>query len=724
MRKRILVGAFLGTLALASGTVFAGETAGSEIESVKVNCSVQSPGQRLDTIEVKVKNPEVLNGIRATAFTMEGKSYGWGYEKEDGFRSHDVHDFTATISNAVVEDDTLILSISDFNEKYYYVDSYTVTCSSNEALTFTKDQVTEVVTPVADDFEQLTKSFDGQPDLVYNLYTPETADGSMPLVLAFHGSGDQENTRANRVVTAWAEPAQQAKYPSYVLAPVLSDQSAEGQDINVAQAVSVVREMIEEGKVDADRVYVTGKSLGGGNTVHAAATNSDLFAAALPLCPAAKRFENDDLTVLSDMPVWFVQGTNDQAVPIEGTRDAYQTILGTGSYKVKMKEYSQEEMAARGIADEKHHDVEIISLEDDKYADWLFAQKKSEVNDAVDYIRVNTSVPARGQRIDTIELYLNEALAEVPGADAFTLTGKAYTWAGNPATGYRSDETHDFEATISDVTAEDGKLTLTIGDFPEKYFYVDSFDVVCASNENLSFTKDDVRETTIAVVDEFDSYYVNRTGAFDYHLYAPETNGEAVPLVLALHGSGDQMNLQANRVAEAWADPANQEVRKAFVLAPIFYDQGNDAAFEIFQDTMNLIRRLIDKGMVDPNRVYVTGKSMGGRNTGRIFSSYNGMFAAAMPLCGGYSDELKDKIENIRNKPIWILQGDQDSASLLDGSRNLYAALQELGNEQAKYHEFTVAEMDEAGIGYHDIEILAMEDPQFMEWMFAQTLAD
>ena len=79
MRKRILVGAFLGTLALASGTVFAGETAGSEIESVKVNCSVQSPGQRLDTIEVKVKNPEVLNGIRATAFTMEGKSYGWGY---------------------------------------------------------------------------------------------------------------------------------------------------------------------------------------------------------------------------------------------------------------------------------------------------------------------------------------------------------------------------------------------------------------------------------------------------------------------------------------------------------------------------------------------------------------------------------------------------------------------------------------------------------------------
>ena len=187
MKKKILVGTFLGTMALASGTALAGEMAGSEIESVKVNCSVQSTGQRLDTIEVKVKDPEVLNGIQASAFTMEGKSYGWGYEKEDGFRSHDVHDFTATISGATVEDDTLILNISDFNEKYYYVDSYTVTCSTNEALTFTKDQVTEVATPVADDFEQLTKSFDGQVDLVYNLYTPDETDEPMPLVLAFHG---------------------------------------------------------------------------------------------------------------------------------------------------------------------------------------------------------------------------------------------------------------------------------------------------------------------------------------------------------------------------------------------------------------------------------------------------------------------------------------------------------------------------------------------------------
>lgn len=733
--KKKLVTAMLGTMmavcmsAGGAGSVFAAEAttseaAESEIVSVKVNCSVQSEGHRLDTIEVKVKNPDSLKGIKAQDFTLEGKSYTWGSEKEDGFRSPDTHDFSAVISSVTVDGDTMTLGISDFTEKYFYVDSYTVTCSKNPALSFTKDQVTEEVTPVADDFEQLTKSFEGQPDLVYNLFTPEDTSTPQPLVLAFHGSGDQENTKANRVVTAWAEPAAQEAHPAYVLAPILSDQSDEGQDLNIEQAVSVVEDMIEAGWVDPDRVYVTGKSLGGGNTIHAAAQHSDLFAAALPLCPAAQRFEGDDLSVLKDMPIWMVQAANDMIVPIEGTREAYKAITEAGNYKAKMKEYSQEEMAARGIKDDKHHDVEIISLEDATYADWLFAQRKSDVSEAIDYIKVHTSVPARGQRIDTIEIYVNDpAVLEKIKAEDFSLTGKAYTWAGNPATGYRSDETHDFTGTITELSVDGNKLTLTVGEFPEKYFYVDSFDVVCASNDSLSFTKSDVAETTIDVADEFNHYSADRGAAFDYNLYAPQTDGEAVPLVLALHGSGDQMNLQANRVAEAWASEENQAVRKAFVLAPVFKDQSQEAAEEIFDESVSLIRRLIDLGMVDPNRVYVTGKSMGGRNTDKIYTEYNGLFAAAMPLCGGFPEEAKGRIENIKDKPIWILQGDQDpNSELLAGSRELYETLQELGNEQAKYHEFTVEEMDAAGIGYHDIEILVMEDETYMEWLFAQSL--
>ena len=79
-------------------------------------------------------------------------------------------------------------------------------------------------------------------------------------------------------------------------------------------------------------------------------------------------------------------------------------------------------------------------------------------------------------------------------------------------------------------------------------------------------------------------------------------------------------------------------------------------AEEIFDESIFRIRRLIDLGMVDRNRVYVTGKSMGGRNTDKIYTEYNGLFAAAMPLCGGFPEEAKGRIENIKDKPIWILQ--------------------------------------------------------------------
>lgn len=715
-----------GMLLGCCGTVFGAESTpeeGSAVESVKVNCSVQSEGHRLDSIEVKVNDPSVLNGVSVRNFSLEGESYGWSSEKDLGFRSEDTHEFAASISAAEVNEDTLTLTISDFTEKYFYVDSFTVTCSSNPALSFTKEQVTEETTAVADDFESLTASFDGQQDLVYNLFTPEDTSVAQPLILALHGSGDQENTKANRVVSAWAEPAQQSAHPAYVLAPVAQDQSPEYRDVMIEEAVSVIEDMVAAGQVDANRIYVTGKSMGGGNTVYTAVKYKDLFAAALPLCPSLSRIEGLDVTELKDMPVWFVQGTNDQAVPIEGTREAYQALLDAGSYKVKMKEYSQEEMAARGIRDEKHHDVEIISLEDATYADWLFAQTKEEPSESIDYIRVNTSVPAAGQKIDTIELYVKDAaaLGELKAED-FAFAGETYTWGPSAANGYRSNESHPFEAEITDVAVDGNKVILTVGEFPAKYFYVDNFTVTCAADEALSFTNEQVGDTTIAVVDDFNHYSAERGAAFDYNLYAPATDGEAVPLVLSLHGSGDQMNLQANRGAEAWAAPDNQAKRKAFVLAPVFKDQSLEAAQGIFAKTVELIRRMIEKGMVDPDRVYVTGKSMGGMNTTRIYSAYDGLFAAAMPLCGGFPAETKEKIENIRNKPLYILQGDQDpNTGLLTGSRELYQTMQDMGNENVLYHEFTVEEMDAAGIGYHDIEILAMEDESFMEWMFAQT---
>ena len=54
----------------------------------------------------------------------------------------------------------------------------------------------------------------------------------------------------------------------------------------LGKVTDIIRRMIEEGKVDAKRVYVIGMSMGGGGTINAVSTAPDLFAAALPICPS------------------------------------------------------------------------------------------------------------------------------------------------------------------------------------------------------------------------------------------------------------------------------------------------------------------------------------------------------------------------------------------------------------------------------------------------------
>lgn len=365
-------------LTLIPSMAFAEETATKNklITAVEVNCSVPSEGQRLDTIVLTVTDNKELVGLTAADFTLKGKAYGWSSKKEDGFKSADTHDFTANISDVKINPYMLTLTISDFTEKYFYVDSFTVTCTKNSKLTFSKTDVTKEATAVADEFKRLTfKSKDSKTDLAYNLFTPKDANGKQPLVVSLHGSGDQMNTLANRVAVAWAEPQAQKNHPAYVLAPVFSDQDPEVLKATVKQIGELVKQLIKDGKIDPNRVYVTGKSMGGGNTVRLAAENTDIFAAALPLCPSGERFKDIDVTVLKNMPIWFVQATNDKAVPIQGTRDVVKKIQSAGNKEIKFTEYTPEQMTERGILPDKHHDVEIISLEDGAYADWLFSQK-------------------------------------------------------------------------------------------------------------------------------------------------------------------------------------------------------------------------------------------------------------------------------------------------------------------------------------------------------------
>ncbi len=138
--------------------------------------------------------------------------------------------------------------------------------------------------------------------LVYRLFTPETEEEKVPLILYLHGAGAIGDDNITHITTkdaaSFVTEEMQELHPCYVLAPQLperytaagespaDEQSAKGwTDEEVQEALM---ETIEEiagtnGNVDMDRIYITGHSMGALGVWGMIAAYPDVFAAAVPI---------------------------------------------------------------------------------------------------------------------------------------------------------------------------------------------------------------------------------------------------------------------------------------------------------------------------------------------------------------------------------------------------------------------------------------------------------
>lgn len=210
-------------------------------------------------------------------------------------------------------------------------------------------------------------------------------------------------------------------------------------------------------------------------------------------------------------------------------------------------------------------------------------------------------------------------------------------------------------------------------------------------------------------------------------LYPDYDTSHKFPLVIFLHGSGERGN--DNEAQLKWgvmnfATDDNMKKYPAIVIAPQCPSAKNWANFANDNKSANmyllpepskpmelligLIHQLIKTMPVDTNRIYITGLSMGGFGTYDIIERYPGMFAAAVPVCGGGDTSKAAAIAHI---PIWIFHGAEDAAVNPLYSLNMVAALTKAGAHPG----FT--QYPEVG---HFSWIGAYSDPMMMEWMFRQ----
>lgn len=187
-----------------------------------------------------------------------------------------------------------------------------------------------------------------------------------------------------------------------------------------------------------------------------------------------------------------------------------------------------------------------------------------------------------------------------------------------------------------------------------------------------------------------------------YLLFVPKDyrpSGQKWPLMLFLHGYGECSADDISRV-KIHGPPKIVENRAdfPFILVspqlppPIARDPDKPNAERRSQDVLEIVRRawkpeelvqLLDHVLVntnaDPERVYVTGLSMGGFGTWRLAATYPDRFAAAVPICGG--GEPEKLADGLRRIPIWAFHGAQDPTVPLAKSQSMVDAVKRAGGD-------------------------------------------
>ncbi len=234
--------------------------------------------------------------------------------------------------------------------------------------------------------------------------------------------------------------------------------------------------------------------------------------------------------------------------------------------------------------------------------------------------------------------------------------------------------------------------------------------------------------STVAHADDFETrVFTEGDAKLPYRLLKP-LNFDAAkkyPLVILLHGAGERGD--DNKLQLKWGAPdfAKADVREkypAFVLVPqcpkekkwVEMDWGGDTGTAPADagPTQKLLLGTIDTVQkefpIDPDRLYVTGLSMGGYGTWDLITRYPDRFAAAAPICGGGD---KTKAGAAKPVPVWAFHGDADTAVKPIRTIDMVEGLKAAGG--------SVSMTMYAGVG-HNSWSAAYAEPNFFPWLFAQ----
>lgn len=197
--------------------------------------------------------------------------------------------------------------------------------------------------------------------LRYLLALPEgygDDDRRWPLLVFLHGAGESGDDLSK--VKAHGPPkllaAGTRSFPCIVVSP-----QSPGRGWNPDFLLALIDDVCREQRVDEERIWLTGLSMGGFGTWSVAAARPERFAAIVPICGGGNP---RDAGKLVGLPTWVFHGAKDAVVPLAASQTMVDAVREQGG-EPKFTVYP-----------DAGHDSWTATYDDPALWDWLFEQRR------------------------------------------------------------------------------------------------------------------------------------------------------------------------------------------------------------------------------------------------------------------------------------------------------------------------------------------------------------
>jgi predicted peptidase len=191
--------------------------------------------------------------------------------------------------------------------------------------------------------KQITKTI----DLGYLLYLPKDYEAQSgqrwPLMLFLHGAGERGT---NLSLVSTHGPPKLVKQGTHFPFIVVSPQCPPGQRWDNDALLALLDDVIARHRVDTNRIYLTGLSMGGFGTWSLATRYPERFAAVAPICGGGEVIDvklagRGKAEALKTLGVWAFHGAKDPVVALEESQRMVAAFKKAGCREVELTVYPE-----------------------------------------------------------------------------------------------------------------------------------------------------------------------------------------------------------------------------------------------------------------------------------------------------------------------------------------------------------------------------------------------